>query len=170
MSLGSGDDLVVGLDFDDCGRRPLVWSFLIDQSVRRPSQRVTARAVNTLEVGLDRVAFVVVDRPRTQIRLGHAEALLDLRQLVVGGITYAAVGLPGWWHAVQPDQRPGLDFQVAVHALANLVAGWQEYTKSGKAATDGSGRYRSNHWWRRGSTREANLGSRLPLPLSGRCW
>jgi hypothetical protein len=30
------------------------------------------------EVGLDRVAFVVVDRPRAQIRLGDAEALLDL--------------------------------------------------------------------------------------------
>ena len=35
------------------------------------------------EVGLDRLALVVIDRPGAQVGLGHAEALLDLPQLGV---------------------------------------------------------------------------------------
>ena len=48
-------------------------------------QWLTARAANTMrQVGLDGFAFVVVDRPGLQVVLGHAEALLDAPQLVVG--------------------------------------------------------------------------------------
>jgi hypothetical protein len=43
------------------------------------------------EVGFDGVAFVVVDGPGSQVGLGHAEALLDLPQLVVGAHHVLAV-------------------------------------------------------------------------------
>jgi hypothetical protein len=60
-------------------------SFLIDHPVRCSSQQVTAKTAKTMV----RWAFIesflwVIDRPRAEVGLGHAKALLDLPQLVIG--------------------------------------------------------------------------------------
>ena len=42
------------------------------------------RGEHDVEVRLDGLAFVVVDRSGLQVVFGHSEALLDLPELVVG--------------------------------------------------------------------------------------
>ena len=77
--VGGGDDLIAGLDFDG-----VVAAQAGDQFLDRPGGAPLEPAGDSesgehdSEVGLDRVTFVVVDRPRPEIRFGHAEALLDL--------------------------------------------------------------------------------------------
>ena len=70
------------------------------------------------QVGFDGVTGVVEDRPGGQVALGHAEALLDPPQLVVGadhefrcrGIDVGGVGLPA-------GQRARLGFEFTVDAF-----------------------------------------------------
>ena len=55
------------------------------QPVWSSIQRLTGeRGEHDGQVRFDGVALAVVDRPGLQVVLGHAEGLLDLRELVVG--------------------------------------------------------------------------------------
>jgi hypothetical protein len=119
QGVGGGDGLVSGLDLDG-----VVAAQPGDELLDRPVGELLEPAgdgeggEHDSEVGLDRVAFVVVDRPRAQIGLGHAEALLDLPQLVVSAHhVLRGRGFQVGDVALQPGQRPGLGFEVAVHAL-----------------------------------------------------
>ena len=77
------------------------------------------------EVGFDRVAFVVVDRPGPEIGLGHPEALLDLPQLVVGAHhVLRSRRLQVGDVALQPGQGTGFGLEVTVDAAWLPPVSW----------------------------------------------
>jgi hypothetical protein len=75
------------------------------------------------EVGVDGFAFVVIDRPGSQVVFGHPVCVLDAPQLVVGadhpgrvGVEVGDVGLP-------TGQGSGFGLEVAVDAAGAAVDG-----------------------------------------------
>ena len=73
------------------------------------------------QVRVDGLAGAVIDRPGGEVGLGHAEALLDLEESVVGADDElgARVGQVGDI-ALDPGQGSGLDLQLAVHRLRGV--------------------------------------------------
>jgi hypothetical protein len=81
-------------------------------------QWLTARAEHDVEVRLDGLALVVVDRSDLQVVFGHPEAFLDPPEVVVSvddelGRRVAQVG----GVALQPGQGAGFGLQVAWIAI-----------------------------------------------------
>ena len=81
-------------------------------------------------MGVDRLAFVVVDRPGLQVVLGHPEAFLDAPQVVVGadhelggdrGAVRAGRQVGGV--ALEPGQGAGLGLECAVDRVLALGEG-----------------------------------------------
>jgi hypothetical protein len=69
------------------------------------------------QVGVDGLAFVVVDRAGLQVVFGHAESLLDAPQLVIG-VDDELRGLFGevGGVALEPGQAAGFGLQIAIDA------------------------------------------------------
>jgi hypothetical protein len=98
------------------------------------------------EVSLDGVALAVVDRAGLQVGLGHAEALLDVPELVIaadhevrGNQGAVRAGGEVGDVAFRPGQVPGLRLELAVDALSRAVQLDEPVPLDRRQARDGLG-------------------------------